>query len=178
MTGNYWTIGLALAALAGGSRPPAAPAPPTTPVCAAQKAAAEGGHHQAVIRGIFLAGLEGDYLVGSGCIGQSTFVVFDLNSLRLRGKLDRMANASNQAEHVRGDGNPVMVVFQGEFFGPPLPDPKLPEKIRRIYHPTWGPQGHGATKLEVHAIVSVAPVPANSPCAPPKGRPRDSPCFR
>jgi len=47
----------------------------------------------------------------------------------------------------------VNVVFEGEFYGPPEPDPKLPESIRKVYHPGGGHLGSFKTKLVVSVIV-------------------------
>jgi hypothetical protein len=55
------------------------------------------------------------------------------------------------------------VVVQGEFYGPPLPDPKLPEAIPKNYHPGWGHLGAFHTKLVVHAIKSVQPALQSRP---------------
>jgi hypothetical protein len=53
------------------------------------------------------------------------------------------------------------VLVEGEFYGPPLPDPKLPENIRRAYHGRWGHLGCCRTKLVVHAILEVGTAPAD-----------------
>ena len=55
------------------------------------------------------------------------------------------------------------VVFEGEFYGPGVPDPNLPESIKKSYQPGWGHLGAFKTKLVVHAIQSVKPVPADHP---------------
>ena len=52
---------------------------------------------------------------------------------------------------------PVLVIFEGEFYGPQLPNPKLPEAIRKIYHPAWD-NHNSMTKLIVFAIQSVKPL--------------------
>ncbi|MGA2898543.1 MAG: hypothetical protein ABSE27_13240 [Acidobacteriaceae bacterium] len=57
------------------------------------------------------------------------------------------------------------VVFDGEFYGPGVPDPKLPEAIKKSYQPGWGHLGAFRTKLVVHAIQSVEPVPAEHPAS-------------
>jgi hypothetical protein len=47
----------------------------------------------------------------------------------------RLANRTNTEKHVSGDGDPALVVFEGEFYGPRVSDPKLPEAIRKNYRP-------------------------------------------
>jgi hypothetical protein len=89
-----------------------------------------------------------------------------------------MSNGTNTRRHVSGDGDAVLVVFEGEFYGPRVPDPNLPDAIRKNYHPAWGPYNNGMTKLVVHAIQNVKALPANHPCAPPKSDPRQWPCFQ
>lgn len=54
-------------------------------------------------------------------------------------------------------------MFEGEFYGPGLPDPNLPEAIKKSYQPGWGHLGAFRTKLVVQAIQSVEPVPADHP---------------
>ena len=50
------------------------------------------------------------------------------------------------------------VVVEGAFYGPPLPDPKLPETVKKQYHPGWGDLAAFPTKLVVHRIDSVKAV--------------------
>jgi hypothetical protein len=89
-----------------------------------------------------------------------------------------MSNKTNTKKHVSGDGDAVLVVFEGEFYGPQVPDPKLPEALRKNYHPGWDHNNVSMTKLVVHAIQSVEPLPADHPCAPPKTDPNLWPCFQ
>jgi hypothetical protein len=79
--------------------------------------------------------LEGQYLVTSGCSGRSTSIEFELKSHRLWKQLVEVSNRTNTKKHVSGDRDAVLVVFEGEFYGPQVPDPKLPEAIRKNYHP-------------------------------------------
>jgi len=72
-------------------------------------------------------------------------VELDLRSMQNREKLRRTLDRSRAA----------YVVLDGELYGPQLPDPKLPDAIRKIYHPVWGP-GNFKTKLVVHTILRVA----------------------
>jgi len=58
-----------------------------------------------------------------------------------------------------GQSKRAYVVLEGEFYGPPLPDPKLPEPIRKSYHPGWGHLAAFKTKLVVHTIRDVKAVP-------------------
>jgi hypothetical protein len=148
------------------------------PLCELQTSVAQGEHRTVRVEGVYLAGLEGQYLVTAGCSGRSTDVEFDLKSHRLRRRLVKMSNRSNTLKHVYGDGDAVLVVFEGEFYGPQVPDPKLPEGIRKSYHPGWDHNNASMTKLVVHAIRSVEALPADHPCAPPKPDPRQWPCFQ
>lgn len=54
------------------------------------------------------------------------------------------------------------VIFSGELYGPPEPDPKLPDSIRKNYHPGWGHLGAFPMKLVVFRIELVAPAEAPS----------------
>jgi hypothetical protein len=148
------------------------------PLCELQTKVAQGEHRPVRVEGVYLAGLEGQYLVTSGCSGRSTSIEFDLKSHRLWKQLVQMSNETNTKKHVSGDGDAVLVVFEGEFYGPQVPDPKLPEAIRKNYHPGWDHNNASMTKLVVHAIQSVKPLPANHPCAPPKSDPHQWPCFQ
>lgn len=49
------------------------------------------------------------------------------------------------------------VIFTGELYGPQLPNPNLPESIRKIYHPGWGHLGAFPMKVVVFHIDAVAP---------------------
>jgi hypothetical protein len=49
------------------------------------------------------------------------------------------------------------VVLSGQLYGPPKPDPKLPESIRKNDHPGWGHLGSFLMKVVVFRIDSVAP---------------------
>jgi len=149
-----------------------------TPLCKLQTKLAQGEHRNIQVEGVYLSGLEGQYLVTSGCSGRSTFIEFELKTHRLWKELVRLSNRTNTKEHTSGDGNPVLVVFEGEFYGPLVPDPKLPEAFRKNYHPGWDPMNVSMTKMAVHAIQRVHALPADHPCAPPKSDPRQCPCFQ
>src|ERR1035441_8073768 len=149
-----------------GAQSPAAAQP--APLCELQTHVAQGEHRTVRVEGVFLAGLEGQYLVTSGCSGQSTSIEFALKSHHLWKRLVEMSNKTTTKRHVSGDGDAVLVVFEGEFYGPQLPDPKLPEAIRKTYHPGWDHNDASMTNLVVHAIQSVEPLPADHPCASPR----------
>jgi hypothetical protein len=146
-----------------------------TPLCQLQATVAQGEHQRVRVEGVYLGGMEGQYLVTSGCSGQSTSVEFNLTSHRLWKRLVQMSNRTNTKEHVSGGGDAVLVVFEGEFYGPQVPDPKLPEAIRKNYHPAWDHNNASMTKVVVNAIESVKALPADHPCAPSKSD--RWPCF-
>lgn len=148
------------------------------PLCELQTKLAQGAQKNVQVKGVYLSGLEGQYLVTSGCSGRSTSIEFELKTQRLWKELARLANRTNTEKHVSGDGDPVLVVFEGEFYGPRVPDPKLPEAIRKNYHPGWDHMNASMTKMVVHTIRNVEPLPADHPCAPPKSDPRKWPCFQ
>ena len=102
-----------------------------------QTKAAQGEHRTVRVEGVYLTGLEAQYLVTSGCGGRSISIDFELTTHRLWKQIVRLSNQTNTQKHVTGDGDPVLVVFEGEFYGPQAPDPKLPEAIRENYHPGW-----------------------------------------
>ena len=147
------------------------------PLCELQTKLAQGEHRDTQVEGVYLSGLEGQYLVASGCSGRSTTIDFELRTHRLWKELVRLSNRTNRKKHVSGDSDLVLVVFEGEFYGPQVPDPKLPEAIRKNYHPGWDDMG-SMTKMVVHAIQRVQPLPADHPCAPPKTDPQQWPCFQ
>ena len=66
-------------------------------------------------------------------------------------------NRSNMHGQIEKSGE-ASVVLSGELYGPPQPDPKLPESIRKNYHPAgWGHLGSFPMKVVVFRIESVAP---------------------
>jgi hypothetical protein len=85
------------------------------------------------------------------CPDRSIWVELALSSDRNKKKLKNLMDGPGKA----------YVVFEGELYGPPVPDPKLPEAIRNASHPGWGHMGAFRTRLVVHVIreVSVAPAP-------------------
>ncbi len=148
------------------------------PLCELQTKLTQGDQRHVQVEGVYLSGIEGQYLVTSGCSGRSTFTEFELRTHRLWKRLERLSNRTNAKKQVSGDGDPVLVVFEGEFYGQRVPDPKLPEAFRKNYHPAWDPMNASMTKMVVHAIRSVEPLPADHPCAPPKSDPAQWPCFQ
>src|SRR5690242_15952021 len=104
-------------------------------LCELQTKIAEGEHRTVRVQGVYLSGLEGQYLVTSDCSSRSTSIEFELRTHRLWKQLVQISNRTNTKKKVSGDGDPVLVVFEGEFYGAQVPDPKLPEAIRRNYHP-------------------------------------------
>jgi hypothetical protein len=154
----------------------AQPSLPLSNLCDLQAKVAQGEHQRVRVEGVFLPGMEGQELVAANCSGSSTSIDFDLKTHRHLKTLWRLARNPRLGKNVHGDGQPVLVVFDGEFYGPPVPDPKLPPAILKVYHPGW--DYNSMTKLDVSAIESVKPVPADNPCAPPKSCPNDWPCFQ
>jgi hypothetical protein len=88
------------------------------PLCDLQTKLERGEHRYVQVEGVYLSGLEGQYLVASHCSGRSTFIEFKLTTNRLWNQLLRMSNQTNRQKHVSGDGDPILVVFEGEFLGP------------------------------------------------------------
>ncbi len=118
-------------------------------LCLLQDSIRQGEHEAVRVSGIFSEGLELGILHDTACPNDTTWVELELRSKRNRQKLSKLLDRSRQA----------YVVFEGEFYGPPLPDPKLPESIRNAYHPNWGHLNCCRTKLVVYEIreVNVAP---------------------
>jgi hypothetical protein len=148
------------------------------PLCELQTKVTQGEHRNVRVEGVYLSGIEGQYLVTAGCSGSRTWIEFELRTHRLVKHLEGLSNRTNTKMHVSGDGDPVLVVFDGDFYGPSVPDPKLPEAFRQNYHPGWDPMNASMTKMVVHAIQRVQPLPADHPCVPPKSNPRQWPCFQ
>ena len=131
----------------------AAPTPEKIPLCDLQQTAKQGEKRAVEVVGIYITGYEGSVLTDATCPSQSTWVEFDLQSTSNKGQLRRLLDSSGKAD----------VVLEGDFYGPGVPDPKLPQSIRKSYQPGWGHLGAFKTKLVVHVIRSVKPVPANHP---------------
>lgn len=149
---------------------------PATSLCDLQVQLTQGEHRTVRVEGVYLAGLEGEYLVAAGCSERSTRIEFTLKTQRNLEKLRTMINEPYKEKKISGSGEPVLVIFEGEFYGPPVPDPKLPDAIRKVYHPGW--DSNSTTKLVVSSIESVKALPADHPCAPPKSDLTQWPCFQ
>ena len=125
---------------------------PISSLCSIEKSATEGSRNTVRVSGVYGPGLDRSVLEDSSCPAETSWVELDLWSDQNKEKLRKLLDRSRQA----------YVVVEGEFYGPPLPDPKLPEAIRKNYHPGWGHLGAFRTKLVVHAIRSVQPAPVAS----------------
>ena len=123
--------------------------PNSASLCVLQKKVAEGQHETVRVSGIYGPGLDYTVLENAECPSESTWVELSLRSQENKEKLRKLLTRSRQA----------YVVVEGEFYGSPLPDPKLPEAVKKDYHPGWGHLAAFRTKLVVHAIRDVKPVP-------------------
>jgi len=85
------------------------------------------------------------------CPNEGSWVELELRSNENKEKLRKMFEHSRRA----------YVVVEGELYGPPLPDPKLPEASKKDYHPRWGHLAAFKTKLVVHTIRDVKAVPTD-----------------
>jgi hypothetical protein len=131
----------------------AAPTPEKLPLCDLQRTAKQGEQRSVQVGGIYITGFEGSVLTDAACPDQSTWVELDLKSAANKEQLRSILDTAGKAD----------VVFEGEFYGPGMPSPNLPEGVRKSYQPGWGHLGAFKTKLVVHAIQSVKPVPADHP---------------
>src|SRR5690348_4433918 len=127
-------------------------------LCGLQAKTTEGSHMSVIVSGIYKGGM-GDSgpamgtLSDSACPEETAWIEILLKSSTNRKKLNAILSKSDGAH----------VVFEGEFYGPPVPDPKLPEAIRKNSHPGWGHLGAFKTKLVVHAIRDAASLPQVHP---------------
>lgn len=117
----------------------------------------EGEHISVKVSGVYEGGLGVSgpamgLLEESSCPDQNAWVEIALQTNLNREKLNELLDRANRA----------YVVFEGDLYGPPLPDPKLPENIRKVSHPGWGHLGAFKTKLVVHTIRYVAPAPPSN----------------
>lgn len=126
--------------------------PKGTSLCVLQENATEGGHASVKVSGVFSEGLDLGTLEDAACPTETTWVELALEDNKNREKL------RGALENSRDDK--ASVVFEGEFYGPPLPDPNLPESIRKSYHPNWGRYNCCRTKLVVHRIHDVKALPS------------------
>ena len=122
-----------------------------TSLCGLQEKVAEGDHVSVTVSGVYKGGL-GDSgpalgtLSDSACPKETTWIEIALQSTENLKKLNEILDKSGRA----------YVAFEGELYGPPVPDPKLPDALRKNSHPGWGHLGAFKTKLVVHAIREVA----------------------
>jgi hypothetical protein len=123
--------------------------PEEVSLCSLQTKVAEGKHETVRVSGIYGPGLNHTVLENAECPSDSTWVELALRSEENKEKLRKLLDRSRRA----------YVVVEGEFYGPPLPDPKLPEAVKKDYHPGWGHLAAFKTKLVVHAIRDVKPTP-------------------
>jgi hypothetical protein len=127
-------------------------------LCRSQAKVSEGSDVSVIVSGVYEGGM-GDSgsamgtLSDSSCPGETAWIEIALKSPTNRQKLHTMLKKSDRAH----------VVFEGELYGPPVPDPKLPEALRKNSHPGWGHLGAFRTKLVVYAIHDVTPT---SPAKP------------
>jgi hypothetical protein len=111
-----------------------------------------------IVSGIYKGGMgESGPVMGtlsdSVCPEETAWIEIVLKPSTNRKKLNAILTKSDGAH----------VVFEGEFYGPPVPDPKLPEAMRKNSHPGWGHLGAFKTKLVVHAIRDVTAAPPAKP---------------
>jgi hypothetical protein len=124
--------------------------PKATSLCVLQEKVTEGNHETVRVSGVFSDGLERGTLEDAACPSETTWVELALENSKNKEKLRGLLDSSHRA----------YVMVEGEFYGPPLPDPKLPESLKKSYHPGWGHLAAFKTKIVVHAIQEVKAVPA------------------
>jgi hypothetical protein len=124
--------------------------PRVTSLCVLQREVAQGNHQTVLVSGVFGEGLDLGTLEDAECPSESTWVELALRSHENQEKLRKFLDRSRRA----------YVVVEGEFYGPPLPDSKLPEAVKKDYHPGWGHLAAFKTKLIVHVIRDVKPAPS------------------
>lgn len=118
----------------------------TPSLCTLAAKTARGAHINAQIQGIYEQGLESTTLRDPACPNVLTWIEFALQTKRNWTKLQGQVDRSGEA----------YVFFEGEFYGPPLPDHKLPEPLRKAFPPLWGHMSCCPTRLVVHSIQSVS----------------------
>lgn len=126
----------------------------TSSLCSLQENVAEGEHINVRVSGVLSVGPENSTLDDPWCPVtpyQSTWVEFDLQTKRNDKKLRKLLKHSRR----------VYLVSEGEFYGPPLPDPKLPKSLQKRFRPHWGHLGCCRTKLVIHVIREVKAVPGD-----------------
>jgi len=122
-------------------------------LCGLQQKVAEGDHTNVRASGVYRGGLGMGILEDAACPDRTAWVELALSSERNKKKLKKLLDGPGEAN----------VVFEGELYGPPLPDSKLPEAFRKLYHPGWGHLGGFRTKLVVQVIREVTVVSRPKP---------------
>ncbi len=125
-------------------------------LCSLKEGVADGEHISVRASGMYSVGLENSTLEDPACpfvpYG-ATWVDFDLSTKRNDKKLRTLLEHSGQ----------VYLSVEGDLYGRPLPDPNLPEAIRKSYQPNWGHLNCCSTKLVVHVIRDVKAPPVSPP---------------
>lgn len=125
-------------------------APNEVSLCLLQQSIRQGEHQRVRTSGVVDGEeLNGEVLIDSICPEELTWLEAALPPQKNTKELARIAHRHYVAH----------VVIVGEFYGPPNPDPKLPDKFRENYHPNWGHLGCCRTKLVVHKLIEVRAVP-------------------
>jgi hypothetical protein len=122
-------------------------------LCGLQEKMPQGQHVHVRISGVYSARPENSTLDNPACPVtpyQSTWVEFDLTTKHNDKKLRKLLEHSGR----------VYLDAEGEFYGPPLPDPNLPLTLQNGFAPHWGHLGCCRTKLVVHAIRDVKAISA------------------
>src|SRR5205085_12416499 len=119
--------------------------PKAASLCVLKKKVAQGEHETVRVSGVYGPGLDQTVLEDAECPSDSTWVEFALRSQANKDKLRKIPEDSRRA----------YVVVEGEFYGPPFPDPKLSDGIKKDYHSGWGHLAAFKTKLVVHALREV-----------------------
>lgn len=125
-------------------------------LCSLREKTAQGKHVEVLVRGVLSIRPENWTLDDPACSVSpysSTWVEFDLRSKSNERKLKDLLVHSQR----------VYLTSEGDFYGPPLPDPKLTEALQNGFPPHWGHLGCCRTKLVVHAIREISPTPNTFP---------------
>lgn len=147
----YTSLFLVMSLLHGGSANPTEKQ--SVSLCSLQQNATEGSHQTVRVSGIYGPGLDHAVLEEPSCPNQGTWVELELQSNQNKEKLRRILDRLGRA----------YVVFEGDLYGPPIPDPKLSEAARKSYHPGWGHLAAFNTKLVVRAIREVKAIQSGHP---------------
>ena len=117
-------------------------------LCNLQEIATQGSHIIVTVSGVYSTGPESSTLTDPACpvkaYGQ-TWVEFDLKSNENEQKLKELLTRSQE----------VNLTAEGDFYGPPPPDPKLPSPMREKISQRWGHLGCCRTRFVVRKILDV-----------------------